>query len=282
MAIARAHGLVVIEDCAHALGATYEGQPVGTIGDAGFYSLQTLKPLNTYGGGLAVAAHPAILTRVGAHIESLPTPRLSDLQRRLFIGRVQRITVRPRTFSLTLWPALLVSSWLGIDLDVYLWESIRSLSPLPAGYLERYSNAQAALGLAALDHLDAWTAASQAHAAQLDNRLAGEPGIIRPARPAGRTHVFYQYCAYVTDRDAVVRHAVRRGVDLETLHVDVCTRLPLFAQCPREPTPGAERAADAVQLPVYASLTEPDVDRIAAVVASATRAVPAPAVDAMS
>ncbi len=47
MEIARRHGLTVIEDCAHALGATWRGRPVGTIGDAGFFSFQLLKPLNT-------------------------------------------------------------------------------------------------------------------------------------------------------------------------------------------------------------------------------------------
>src|SRR5262245_18815772 len=48
MQIARANKLAVIEDCAHALGATYNGRKVGTFGDAAFFSFQMLKPLNTY------------------------------------------------------------------------------------------------------------------------------------------------------------------------------------------------------------------------------------------
>ena len=35
MSIASRHNLHVIEDCAHALGATFDGRPVGTFGDAG-------------------------------------------------------------------------------------------------------------------------------------------------------------------------------------------------------------------------------------------------------
>ena len=54
LSIARRKKLAVIEDCAHSLGATYKGQRVGTLGDASFFSFQTLKPLNTYGGGMAV------------------------------------------------------------------------------------------------------------------------------------------------------------------------------------------------------------------------------------
>ena len=48
------HGLVMIEDCAHALGATFRGREVGTFGHAAFFSFQTLKPLNTCGGGIGV------------------------------------------------------------------------------------------------------------------------------------------------------------------------------------------------------------------------------------
>src|SRR5213592_2706927 len=40
MSIARANQLAVIEDCAHALGATYKGRKVGTFGEAAFFSFQ--------------------------------------------------------------------------------------------------------------------------------------------------------------------------------------------------------------------------------------------------
>src|SRR4029450_7851584 len=40
MAVASRHGLKVVEDCAHAIGATFEGKAVGTFGEAGFFSFQ--------------------------------------------------------------------------------------------------------------------------------------------------------------------------------------------------------------------------------------------------
>src|SRR5262249_6003995 len=64
MSIASRHRLRVVEDCAHALGATFDGRPVGTFGDAGFFSFQTLKPLNCYGGGLAIVKDDAVAARV--------------------------------------------------------------------------------------------------------------------------------------------------------------------------------------------------------------------------
>lgn len=266
-AIAREHGLAVIEDCAHALGASYRGQPVGTMGDAAFFSLQTLKPLNTYGGGIGVASDPAVMARFATRVDAVRAPSRDSLARRLRLGRIQRTLIRKGPFSLTLFPLMWLASWPQVNLDVYLWEKIRPLDPMPPDYQERYSNAQAAVGVEALRCLDTWTAATQAHAARLDERLAGEPGVRRPARPGDRTHVFYQYCAYVADRDGVARRALRRGIDIETLHVDVCTDLALFRDSPRDRCPGATQAAQAVQLPVYASLTDRDIDRIGNVIA---------------
>ncbi|MDD5729520.1 MAG: DegT/DnrJ/EryC1/StrS family aminotransferase [Candidatus Omnitrophica bacterium] len=50
--IAKNKGIKVIEDCAHAFGADYKGRKAGTFGDAGFFSLELTKPINTFGGGL--------------------------------------------------------------------------------------------------------------------------------------------------------------------------------------------------------------------------------------
>jgi dTDP-4-amino-4,6-dideoxygalactose transaminase len=56
LALARQHGLRVIEDCAQAHGATYKGRPVGSIGDVGTFSFCQDKILSTGGeGGLVTA-----------------------------------------------------------------------------------------------------------------------------------------------------------------------------------------------------------------------------------
>jgi perosamine synthetase len=54
MKIARKHNLLVIEDAAEALGATYKGKPLGSIGDAGCFSFLANKFITTGEGGMVV------------------------------------------------------------------------------------------------------------------------------------------------------------------------------------------------------------------------------------
>jgi len=51
MEIARKHNLFVLEDCAHAPGATYKGRKAGSIGDVGCFSFHSLKNMTTCGEG---------------------------------------------------------------------------------------------------------------------------------------------------------------------------------------------------------------------------------------
>lgn len=53
--VAEAHGIVVVEDCAQALGTHYKGQPVGMYGRLGCFSFYPTKNLGAYGDGGAIA-----------------------------------------------------------------------------------------------------------------------------------------------------------------------------------------------------------------------------------
>jgi perosamine synthetase len=57
-AIADEYQLPLIEDCAHALGATYDGKPIGSIGDFGIFSFQAIKHMTTVDGGVLTIANP--------------------------------------------------------------------------------------------------------------------------------------------------------------------------------------------------------------------------------
>src|SRR3989339_960220 len=54
MAIAKRHGLLVLEDCAQCNGGSYRGKKVGTIGEMGIFSLQLNKNITSGEGGLII------------------------------------------------------------------------------------------------------------------------------------------------------------------------------------------------------------------------------------
>jgi len=263
--IAARHRLMVIEDCAHALGATYHGRPMGTLGDAALFSFQTLKPLMTYRGGMAIVRDDPLRARVRQLADAEPWPTEHEVTHRLRMAWLERTFMRPGVFTYSGFPILWVASFLGAQPDVFLWEKIRRLDPLPLSYTQRYTNVQAAIGLAGLAHLDEWTARTSAHAAILSRALAGcaEP----PANPPGCARVYYQYSLHVDDHADVVQAAIRRGVDVETLHMDVCPRLSLFA-AERTEAPGADYAGQSVQFPAYASLSDREIAHVASVARS--------------
>lgn len=62
--IASRHDAAVIEDCAHAVGTTFCGQPIGSFGDVGCFSFQATKPMTTGEGGAVVTADETIASRI--------------------------------------------------------------------------------------------------------------------------------------------------------------------------------------------------------------------------
>ncbi|MEM8591565.1 MAG: aminotransferase class I/II-fold pyridoxal phosphate-dependent enzyme [Pseudomonadota bacterium] len=63
MEISQAHGLTVIEDCAHTMGAKWAGTWSGRHGLIGCYSCQTYKHVNSGEGGLLVSDDPEVMAR---------------------------------------------------------------------------------------------------------------------------------------------------------------------------------------------------------------------------
>jgi dTDP-4-amino-4,6-dideoxygalactose transaminase len=62
--IADAHGLVLVDDAAHALGATYRGRPVGSLARVTAFSFYATKNLSTGEGGAAVTDDAALAERI--------------------------------------------------------------------------------------------------------------------------------------------------------------------------------------------------------------------------
>ena len=63
MVICNRHGLQVIEDCAHTMGAKWDGKFTGTFGKVGCFSLQSYKHANAGEGGLLITDDPDIAAK---------------------------------------------------------------------------------------------------------------------------------------------------------------------------------------------------------------------------
>ncbi|MFG6626112.1 DegT/DnrJ/EryC1/StrS family aminotransferase [Sulfitobacter sp. 1A12056] len=63
MALCDARGITVIEDCAHTMGAAWNGKPSGTQGKLGCYSCQTYKHVNAGEGGLLITDDAEVAAR---------------------------------------------------------------------------------------------------------------------------------------------------------------------------------------------------------------------------
>lgn len=64
MEIARAHGLAVLEDCAHGHGTMYKGRAAGTIGDVGAFSFHSLKNMTMGEGGMITTNRDDLVPRI--------------------------------------------------------------------------------------------------------------------------------------------------------------------------------------------------------------------------
>lgn len=66
MAIAKKHGLRVIEDAAHAHGAAYKNRKLGSIGDAGCFSFQSSKNVTSGEGGIVVTDDEGLYHKINS------------------------------------------------------------------------------------------------------------------------------------------------------------------------------------------------------------------------
>ena len=83
-AYCREHEIFLIEDCAHAHGAEWNGRRPGTYGDAGVYSLYATKTISTGEGGVLVSTRPEVVEHARAFRNyGKPTYEVSGLNYRM-------------------------------------------------------------------------------------------------------------------------------------------------------------------------------------------------------
>jgi dTDP-4-amino-4,6-dideoxygalactose transaminase len=93
-AVADRHGLLLVEDCAQAAGATYHGQAVGSIGHAGAFSFNVYKTITSGDGGMVLTDDEETYKRSFAFHDQGHSPLRTGVEigKRPFIGLDFRFT----------------------------------------------------------------------------------------------------------------------------------------------------------------------------------------------
>jgi dTDP-4-amino-4,6-dideoxygalactose transaminase len=156
------HGILVVEDAAHALGAEWRGTRIGAHGNLAAYSFYVTKNITTIeGGAVATASEEA-----AEQIERLALHGLS-------LGAWQRFS----------------------DAGYRHYEVVEP------GFKFNMTDVQAAFGLHQLPRLDEWIAAREAQARRYDELLAGLPLELPPPAAEDTRHAWHLY-PVLLDADA--------------------------------------------------------------------------------
>lgn len=239
-AIAERHSLVVIEDCAHAVGTRIDGKPAGTLGDFGCFSFYATKNITTGEGGLLIGRDAAQVRRA----RTLALHGLSHDAYRRFGAR-----------------------------------SYRHYDVVEPGFKYNMMDLQAALGIHQLQRLEESLSRRRAVWRQYDEALASLP-LVRPAPPDvdDQQHAHHLYTVLIDEaehgvsRDEFLERMTREGIGVGA-HYPSLAEYAYYQQrlgWRPEQAPHAMRIGrQTASLPLTASLTDDDVrDVVAAVRAS--------------
>lgn len=249
--VARSAGAFVIDDAAQSLGATADGEPSGSRGDAGLLSFDKGKAVPAMQGGAIVTADDAVSCAVTAQVSAL--------------GVVDRAA--PLAAVKAVAAALLIRpSWywipngipaLGLGRTTYSTDY-----PLdgPAVHLS-------ALALTMLARLAEFTAARRLNAARWQQALADVADITPATVLPGASPAYLRYPVLVSTaemRDAMVRQLNAAGIGASSSYpeaiVDVPDAQPLLVGVGT--TTGARHVArHIVTLPTHSFVGIPDIAR---------------------
>jgi len=152
-AICEQYNLILIEDCAHSLGAEFNGQKVGTFGKAAFFSLGRDKVISSVWGGMAVTNDEKVAGSLEQSQENFDYPSYGWIFQQLLHPILMSYVILPLYNILDIGKIFLVlSQWFGILSKAVHWKEKRG--KMPGYFPKRLPNALAILALNQLKKLD--------------------------------------------------------------------------------------------------------------------------------
>ncbi|MBD3380216.1 MAG: aminotransferase class I/II-fold pyridoxal phosphate-dependent enzyme [Candidatus Omnitrophica bacterium] len=257
--IARSEGIKVIEDCAHTMGAEYEGRKTGTFGDGAFFSFELSKPVNALGGGAIVLKDPAVSCSLRERAASRSAHIGRVLSKAIFASFQESVSRSPFFPVLTAF----FTSERGRRLYWKIQARRRSRS-------FGFDGVQAGIALKQLEALGRREEARALAARRYDSIIPPAAGVQRVPPGASRNYYFYVVTLPGEVSAAEVRDSLRRkGIDsgIGEEITDDCAAL-----WPGRPCPCASSLFRRnIQLPMYDGLSEEQAERIAYALLGAVR-----------
>ena len=207
--IARDHGLRVIEDAAHSMGAVHGNAPHGSLGDVAFVSTDRTKVINTHLGGFATTNDDALAAKLVAARDRAPALPAGSSRRLAFSFLAEFVLRQPALFWLgrPALGALRRAGWL------FQWgdEELDRL-PAPYPYPCRLGAMQARIGLSQLERLGENLRHRRMIARWLEDRIGWNAGHLPGPF---EEQAWLRYSFLVRDRDAFIARFGER-IDLGT------------------------------------------------------------------
>ncbi len=264
LSLANRHGLTLIEDCVHALGARYDGKLIGSFGTAAFFSTEETKTISTTMGGMVVTDDAALATKLRQFQEGCPWPSKWLTVRRVLKLLIYHALTQPALHRYMRPLYEMCGRWNPLPKPT---TDAGKLGLRPAVYEQRLSNIQAVLGLRQLHRLESNLAHRRAMAklyceqlSLLGYRLLEPPDKAEPS--------YVRFPLWVEDRAAVVRDTascVVMGLWFTSVLQEAIS--PEHGDYPMGSCPQAEAMAEhLVNLPTHLRVRERDVSMIVSAV----------------
>lgn len=218
--IAREHGLIVIEDGAHALGSVYKGKKVGSMSDMTTFSFHPVKPITTGEGGMIVTDN-------------------EDFYKKMILFRSHGITRDDSMMTRNDGP------WFYQQFDL--------------GYNYRITDIQCALGCSQMKKLDRFLARRKEIVARYNEAFADCDNIITPYQLSDTESGWHLYIVQVKncDRRQVFENMREKGIGVNVHYIPVYMH-PYYQEHGYENVHCAnaeEIYSHIISLPLYPGLT---------------------------
>ncbi len=188
--IAQKNNLILIEDCAHSLGAEYKGKKVGTFGEAAFFSFSRDKVISSVYGGAVATDDKILAQKIRSFQQGINYPSSCWISQQLVHPVLFNYIILP-TYSLVIGKLFLIfCQWFRILSKAVHWKEKKGERP---GYFpKRMPNALAALALRQLGKLERFNE-HRKKIAGLYYELLKDTSLELPHIPQGRDHIFLRF-----------------------------------------------------------------------------------------